>query len=181
MTPTKARALDAAIALLGTEGLRSLTHARVDERADLPKGSTSNYFRTRQALVTGVVARIVELEEAEIGATFAPPGSAAEFVDGLCTLFDHITRTNRTRTTARLVLFMEASHDAQLREVLSRARTGMARSVVATMASLGARDPEVAAAALVACFEGLLLHRIARHDDTDPRPVFDQVVRGALT
>jgi DNA-binding transcriptional regulator YbjK len=181
MTPTKARALDAAIELLGTEGLRSLTHARVDERADLPKGSTSNYFRTRQALVSGVVGRIVELEEAEIGTTFAPPGSAAEFVDGLCTLFHHLTRTSRTQTTARLVLFMEASHDADLREVLSRARTGMARSVVATMASLGARDPEVAAAAVVACFEGLLLHRIARHEDTDPRPVFAQVIRGALT
>lgn len=181
MTPTKARALDAAIELLGTEGLRSLTHARVDERADLPKGSTSNYFRTRQALVSGVVARIVELEEAEIGATFAPPGSAAELVDGVCALFDHLTRRNRTQTTARLVLFMEASHDAELREVLSRARTGMARSVVATMAALGARDPEVAAAAVVACFEGLLLHRVARHDDTDPRPVLDQVVRGVLT
>ncbi|MCK6211913.1 TetR family transcriptional regulator C-terminal domain-containing protein [Georgenia sp. EYE_87] len=181
MTPTKARALDAAIELLGTEGLRSLTHARVDERADLPKGSTSNYFRTRQALVSGVVARIVELEEAEIGATFAPPGSAAELVDGVCALFDHLTRRNRTQTTARLVLFMEASHDAELREVLSRARTGMARSVVATMATLGARDPEVAAAAVVACFEGLLLHRVARHDDTDPRPVLDQVVRGVLT
>ncbi|GAA4288584.1 TetR/AcrR family transcriptional regulator [Georgenia daeguensis] len=180
MTPTKARALDAAIELLGTEGLRSLTHARVDERAELPKGSTSNYFRTRQALVSGVVARIVELEEAEIGATFAPPGNAAEFLDGLCALFDHLTRTSRTQTTARLVLFMEASHDAELREVLSRARTGMARSVVATMASLGAKDPEVAAAAVVACFEGLLLHRVARHDDTDPRPVFTQVVTGVL-
>jgi DNA-binding transcriptional regulator YbjK len=35
--------------LLGTEGLRALTHARVDECAGIPKGSTSNYFRTRAA------------------------------------------------------------------------------------------------------------------------------------
>jgi hypothetical protein len=48
---TKVRALDAAIELLGTEGLRALTHVRVDLRAGLPKGSTSNYFRTRAALL----------------------------------------------------------------------------------------------------------------------------------
>ena len=47
---SKTRALDAAIDLLGTQGLRALAHTRVDERASLPKGSTSNYFRTRQAL-----------------------------------------------------------------------------------------------------------------------------------
>jgi AcrR family transcriptional regulator len=54
MTPTKVRVLEAAVELLGTEGLRSLTHARVDERAGLPKGSTSNYFRTRAQLLIGV-------------------------------------------------------------------------------------------------------------------------------
>lgn len=62
VTSTRTRALDAAIDLLGTEGLRALTHGRVDERAGIPKGSTSNYFRTRAALLSGVVARIVERE-----------------------------------------------------------------------------------------------------------------------
>jgi len=71
MTPTKTRALDAAIDLVGTHGLRALTHARVDERAELPKGSTSNYFRTRAALLSGVVDRIVEREMAEVGAAFS--------------------------------------------------------------------------------------------------------------
>jgi hypothetical protein len=32
----------------------------------------------------------------------------------------------------------------------------------------------------MACFEGLIPHRVARHDDTDPRPVFDLVARAAL-
>jgi DNA-binding transcriptional regulator YbjK len=45
VTPTKLRVLEAAVVLLGTEGLRALAHARVDEQAGLPKGSTSNYFR----------------------------------------------------------------------------------------------------------------------------------------
>jgi hypothetical protein len=42
---------DAAIGLLAAEGMRGLTHRTVDRAADLPKGSTSYYFRTRQALL----------------------------------------------------------------------------------------------------------------------------------
>jgi DNA-binding transcriptional regulator YbjK len=179
MTPTKTRALDAAIDLVGTHGLRALTHARVDERAELPKGSTSNYFRTRAALLSGVVDRIVEREMAEVGAAFSP-ASAADLVDALCGLFEYTTGANGTLTTARLVLFMEAAHNPALREAVSHGRAAMESSVVPVLARLGAPDPQAAAAAVMACAEGLILHRIVRHDDTDPRPAFDLVVRGAL-
>ena len=47
----------------------------------------------------------------------------------------------------------------------------MERSIVAVMARLGATDPYFAALALMACGEGIILHRIARHDTTDPRPL----------
>ncbi|UNX55533.1 TetR family transcriptional regulator [Georgenia sp. TF02-10] len=180
MTLTKARVLDAAIELLGTGGLRALTHARVDEQADLPRGSTSNYFRTRLALVTGVVDRIVELERPPVGTAFAPPASPEELVDSLCDLLDLLTGPRRTQTTARLVLFMEASHDPALRATVSAPREAMIGSVVVAMAALGATEPVTAAAAVVACFEGLLLHRIARHDPSDPRPVLETVVRARL-
>ncbi len=125
MTPTRTRALDAAIDLVGTEGLRSLTHARVDERADLPKGTTSNYFRTRAALLTGTVGAIVEREMSEVGVL--APTSADDLVDALCRLIDYTTVANRTVTAARLVLFLEAGHDPALREALARGRTAMER------------------------------------------------------
>jgi DNA-binding transcriptional regulator YbjK len=180
MTSTRARALDAAIDLVGTEGLRALTHVRVDERASLPKGSTSNYFRTRAALLSGVVDWIVEHEMPEVGPAFSP-ASAADVVDAMCGLFEHTTRANRTLTTARLALFMEASHDPTLREALSRGRAAMESSIVPALARLGAHDPQAAANAIAACFEGLILHRIARHDDTDPRPTFELIMRAALS
>jgi DNA-binding transcriptional regulator YbjK len=179
MTSTKARALDAAIDLVGTQGLRALTHVRVDDRAGLPKGSTSNYFRTRSALLSGVVDAIVERELSGVGAAFSP-ASAADLVDGMVGLFEYITRTNRVLTTARLVLFMEASHNPALREAVSRGRAAMESSVIPALARLGATDPQTAASAIMACSEGLILHRIARHDDTDPRPAFELVVRAAL-
>ena len=179
MTTSRDRALDAAIELLGTQGLKALTHRRIDQEARLPPGSTSNYFRTRDALLTGVADAIVEREMSGAGAAFAP-ASADEFLDALVALVDHITRDQRTVTTARLVLFMEASHDPTLREALWRGRAVIAAALEPTLRGLGARDPHASAGALMACSEGLILHRIARRDETDVRPVLELVVKAAL-
>jgi DNA-binding transcriptional regulator YbjK len=179
MSAIKSRVVDAAIDLVGTKGLRALTHARVDERAGLPKGSTSNYFRSHQALLSGVVDGIVDRELPSVGVAFSP-SSPDELISALCALFEYLTTVNRTVTTARLVLFMEASHNAALREALSRGRAAMEALGVVALARLGAREPHTAGVAIAACFEGLLLHRIARHDPTDPRPTFELVVRAAL-
>ncbi|MET1019783.1 MAG: TetR family transcriptional regulator [Microbacteriaceae bacterium] len=179
MKSTKARALDAAIDLLGTEGLRSLTHARVDERAALPKGSTSNYFRTRAALLSGVVEWILQQELPEVGA-MTEPVNTDQFVDQLTALIDYTTGPNRILTTARLTVFGEAAHNAEIRAAVSQGRVRLELGLTGVMAHLGAHDPLIAARAVMACAEGIVLHRIARHDDADARPIVDLVVRGAL-
>ena len=56
---------DAAIAVLAEHGARGLTHRAVDQAAGLPPGTTSNYARTRAALLTLVLTRIDELDTAE--------------------------------------------------------------------------------------------------------------------
>jgi DNA-binding transcriptional regulator YbjK len=179
MTPIRERALAAAIELLATGGLRALTHTRVDERAALPKGSTSNYFRTRDALLLGVADWILLQEIRPVHAAFTPR-SPADLVDAMCTLLEVTTQQNRDLTAARLVLFLEASHHAALREALTRGRATLEADIVSALGELGARDPYAAAGTIAACFEGLLLHRIARNDSSDPRPIFETVVRGAL-
>jgi DNA-binding transcriptional regulator YbjK len=183
MTPSpttpKGRALDAAIELLGTEGLRALTHARVDERASLPKGSTSNYFRTRAALLNGVSDWIVELEMRQVGPS-EPPLSVDALIDTTVAVIEYSTGPNRVVTTARLVLFMEASHNPVIEQGIKRGREVIESWLVPTVAELGARNPRTAAAAMMAYSEGTILHRIARHDDTDPRPGLELVARGAF-
>ena len=44
--------LGAAIDILCDDGVGGLTHRQVDSRAGVPAGTTSNYFRTRQALLS---------------------------------------------------------------------------------------------------------------------------------
>ncbi|PRY68836.1 TetR family transcriptional regulator [Glaciihabitans tibetensis] len=180
MASTKIRALDAGIELVGTEGLRALTHVRVDDRAALPRGSTSNWFRTRDALFSGVIDHIVDREMAAV--TARAPVTAAELVEQLAALVEFTTGENRTLTTARLALFMEASHNPTLRQSVAAGRAAMEASMHAVLQRLGVGESHrvAAAAAIMACAEGQILHRIARGDTSDPRPTFDVVVRGAL-
>jgi AcrR family transcriptional regulator len=178
-TTTRTRALDAAIDLIGTAGLRALTHARVDERAGLPKGSTSNHFRTRAALLCGVADRMTEQE---LGAFAHPaaPTSPDELVELLVGMLDYTTGANRTLTTARLVLFMEASHDHALRAVISRGHAAMRSWFGPMLAGVGIREPWAAADLLMSYADGLILNRIALGDDTDPRPALHRIVMAAL-
>ena len=68
MATIRERVLAAAIDLVGARGVRSLTHVRVDAAAGLPKGSTSNHFRTRAALIAGVIDAIATAERDELAA-----------------------------------------------------------------------------------------------------------------
>ncbi|MGY1604061.1 TetR/AcrR family transcriptional regulator [Geodermatophilus sp. SYSU D00815] len=179
MATTRSRVLDAAVDVLGDEGLRALTHARVDARAGLPRGSTSNHFRTRRALLSGVVEHLaaVQLQQAS-GALEVT--TADDLVDGLCALVERATGPDRALTTARYALFVEAGHDPDLREQLARGRAAVEAPLVVALAGLGAPDPRAAAAVVVPCLQGLLLRRIARLDESDPRPVVRRVVRAVL-
>ena len=56
----------------------------------------------------------------------------------------------------------------------------MEATAAPAFAELGAPHPRAASVAIAACVEGLTLHNIARHDDADPRPTLDLVVKAAL-
>jgi AcrR family transcriptional regulator len=48
--------LDAALDVLAEEGARGLTFRRLDERAEVPRGTASNYFASRDDLLTQFLA-----------------------------------------------------------------------------------------------------------------------------
>ena len=51
---------DAGLSILAGEGARGLTHRAVDRKAGVPTGTATNYFRTRDALISALVDRIGE-------------------------------------------------------------------------------------------------------------------------
>lgn len=179
MPPTKARALQAALELLGTGGIRALTHARVDSHAGLPRGSTSNHFRTRSALLVGAVEELGARDSAAVAGAL-PPDSAEGLLRGLGAQFRSATGADRQLSAARLALFVEGIGHPEVRDAVSRGRAGFERMVVPLLGRLGAADPEVAATALMSAYEGMLLYHLARGTGPDPEPVLELVLRAAL-
>jgi DNA-binding transcriptional regulator YbjK len=161
---------DAAISTLARDGMRGLTHRAVDRAAGLPEGSSSYYFRTRQALLQATVERLAELTSADMLSSAATPGDGAPELPGqgldalagiTAALIEGWLTTGRERQLARYELSLEATRRPELRQTL--VVTGAAiRAVVAELfAAAGVRQPRQRAADFAAFIDGLLFDQIA--------------------
>lgn len=177
MSRTRERALHAAVQVVAEGGMRALTHARVDALADLPPGSSSNFFRTRAALIAGLSDWIAEAERADFPAPdFA---DADHLIATLTDLIERQTTENAVRTRARLTLFLEA--DAEAAAPLRRQRARFEEWMASAAEHLGMPEPRAAARTLLACGNGLVMHRLTVDPGAPARPVVERAVRGCLT
>ncbi|BEL04507.1 hypothetical protein Q0Z83_026980 [Actinoplanes sichuanensis] len=162
LSATAVRVTDAALQVLGTGGLHALSHARVDATAGLPPGSTSNYFRTRAALVASAVARLRELDGAAWQATLAagPPHHPAQLADMYARFVDDATGAARTRTIARYVIFVQGVVQPELLESLNADRRLLVEWTAEALRSFDVPEATTAAETLLAAVEGLIMHRL---------------------
>jgi DNA-binding transcriptional regulator YbjK len=158
--------LDAAIAVLGTQGVRGLTHRAVDAAAGAPAGTTSNHFRTRDALFDGIVDRFAERERAALPGD--PPGSPAGLAEALATFAVTATTGRRDVTLARFALLVEAANRPHLQRKLGETAAGVTGWAVDWARAAGSRHPERDAALLGAQMDAMVLHQLAY-----PDPGFD--------
>lgn len=113
--------VDAAIEVLARDGARGLTFRAVDGRAEVPTGTTSNYFPRRDDLLDQVAERIhVRLRIDPAGVTASAPGDVLTAL--MQALFGRIVR-DRTGWLALLELRLEATR----RPALQAALTGTLR------------------------------------------------------
>jgi DNA-binding transcriptional regulator YbjK len=163
MSGKRERVLDAAIEVLGTRGLRGLTHRAVDEVAGIPQGSTSNYFRTRESLLEAVMHRLVERDREDWRSLAAvpQPASVDEFVDGMTAFVLSATGPDRIRTAARYALVVAAVAEPALAAPLGRARGELLTWATGLLAGLGAADPERECRILADFVDGMILHQLS--------------------
>jgi DNA-binding transcriptional regulator YbjK len=114
---------DAAIEVLANDGARGLTHRAVDAQAGEPPGTTSRYFRTREALMGAIVERVRALHFADLRR--APRGAVdvGELADHLAAMVHAAITTNRARHLAIADLFLEATRHPALRADMAATRT----------------------------------------------------------
>src|SRR5262249_8391975 len=114
----RAEIADAAIATLARGGMRGLTHRAVDRAAGLPEGSTSYYFRTRQALLQAVVDRMAALDVAD-AAALSKDVDLADLEDiaaAVASVVRHLATKGRSRMLARYEVATESVRRPELRQ-----------------------------------------------------------------
>ena len=130
--------LDAAIDILCDDGVGGLTHRQVDGRADLPAGTTSNYFRTRQALLEATAARTVDLHWQRVEALQSAIGPLSR--DALRALLIRMLDPNeqmRRFTLARFELFMESTRNEELRPLVKELQAAAVKSATLIIEAAG--------------------------------------------
>lgn len=162
--------LDAAIQVLGDRGIRALTHRAVDVEAGLGAGSTSNYFSTREALLSAVVERFAERERQnfEAVAITVAPTSPAELGRSLAAAIRESTGQHRALTLSRYALLVESANNLVLREQMAATGARVNAWSASWLRVVGSRDPERHVHVLGNYATGLVLHQLAM-----PDPNFD--------
>jgi DNA-binding transcriptional regulator YbjK len=170
MDTRRGELLDAAITVLGEGGIHALTHRTVDATAGLPTGSTSNYFRTRDALLNAVVERFAARERAawEDLARRMYPTTPHELAQVLVRAAKEATGELRALTLARYAILVEAGIHPSLRAQLSTTGAGVNAWFTQWLRVAGSTDPEHDGPIIMNHYTGLVLHELAI-----PDPAFD--------
>ncbi len=190
--PERRRQLaDAAIELLGTNGVHGVSHPKVDEHAGVPAGTTSFYFRTRKALLHAIATRLTELDVADLSLmTELADDESTEFsgTAGLARIVMYAaTEPWLTRAKARYELLLLASRDPELAATLNQSAEGfyaLARDVVAQWHPADSTpDPALIddqAIATLTFINGVMMTFVAGRPAIDSPERLDRLIQGVI-
>lgn len=172
----RAALVDAAIEVLAREGARGLTFRAVDTEAGVPVGTASNYFASRDELMTQAGARVYErLQPGE--AVIERQRTAARDVETYKVLMRELVgRVSGFRTgyLALLELRLESTRRPELRKILTeRVRADVDANLAYHEAS-GLPGDATAVKLLIATLNWLIVEQLTLPD------VFTDADRDAL-
>lgn len=153
---------DAGVRLIARSGAHGLTHLLVDAEAQLPRGSTSYYARTRRDLIALVVQRLSEGSQTDIDQLSVPDvltrEEAARVTTGILDRMAH----REDAQAARFTLLFELRHDDELRAELSDeapVRAPLIAQAENLLRAAGIPEPQTHAVTLVGLVDALLMYR----------------------
>ena len=165
---------DAAIHLVATRGLRGLTHRAVDTEAGLPPGSTSYYLRTRNALLTACVRRMLSRDVSTM------PLAGADPVELMVGMTVGLANDRPDDLVARYELSLEASRQPELRTAINEGGQELRAMLAQLLDGLGVPEPEAAAWPVAAMMDGLMYDRVAGAGATLSPEAFEAAVRRSV-
>lgn len=180
----RAEVIAAAIEVAGTLGVSGLTYRSVDAAANVPSGTTSNHFRTRDALLLGVIVEIEKLRRAFWRAlvTEINPTTVADLV-GIGTAYANgAVGVMSTRVRAYMALLMEGWSHPELREPLQRGRDAQIPRTLQLMRNVNPTTPQLHAEIFQDYLTGIIYQQLANPaPDFNPRPGIETLITVLLS
>jgi hypothetical protein len=168
-TPRARLVADTAITVLAEQGSRGLTHRAIDRAAGLPEGSTSNLFRTRDALLAATLRRQVE-REMEMYATMPAPESIADIDSAarwMAALIHAFTSADNSElVSARYELFLEGQRRPTFRKLLDEVRDNFILMVDELLGRLGLERGKRNSMAVLVTLDGLSANQVFHRTST---------------
>ncbi|WP_108249141.1 TetR/AcrR family transcriptional regulator [Planctomonas deserti] len=166
MPDRRTEILSTALGLVADQGLKGLTHRAVDAAAELPLGTTSNYFRSRAALVEAVLGRLedLDLELTQSARPDAAPATVDDIVAGLTAALLALAGEHAALSRARLSFSLDRP------DAVSAGHRRLTLGLEQGLQALGVPDAARRARAVADYGDGLLLHALTvrRDEPLDP-------------
>lgn len=177
----RAQILDAAIDILADTGVGGLTHRHIDQRLQLPEGTTSNYFRTRLALLEATAARTVELHWQRVELLQSAIGPMTR--DGVKTLLTQMLSPDepmRRFTLARFELFMEGTRRPELQPFLKELQAAAVKSATLIIESAGLTPTSEQMEELSRLLNGWAFSQLTIPGAQPPAGLVDRLLRAVI-
>jgi len=162
------RLLEAAVRVIGRGGIAAVDHRAVAAEADVPLGSTTYYFESKDDMVAQALEYVAEREAERIAAELES-GLLDEPTDvlpeRLADSLIEIWAGDRDVLLAQYELYLESARRADLRPAAERWDRAYRELLQRALTQLGADDPERQARLLCAGLDGLLLDHVATDGD----------------
>ncbi|MCP2167558.1 transcriptional regulator, TetR family [Goodfellowiella coeruleoviolacea] len=152
--------------MLARDGGRGLTHRAVDREANVPEGTTKNYFPTRESLLEATAARMADQHRVAVEQLHqsTPDSVSATQVSWLYPALLRRALTDPTQILAMFELYLEAVRRPRVRQALGRMAVANANSAVALHHTVGLPTTPREAGLLDAYFLGLAISLLALPD-----------------
>ena len=133
---------EAAIEVLANEGGRGLTHRAIDRAAQVPEGTTKNYYPNRSALFEAIAQHLAERHTAALEELCAqvPDDLRAEEVTALyAAMLRRMSGSARTQFLALFELHLEGVRNPEVRKMLGEISRANVDTAVRLHATVGKR------------------------------------------
>lgn len=171
---------DAAITVLAELGSHGLTHRAVDAAAAAPSGTTSRYFRTRQALLDGIVGRITGRLTERVNAYPVRPLEPADLENALVGILTLMASKDDRDSLALFELHLESTRDPRLRAVLTDALRARRDLLLRQCLAAGLHLDEADAMRLEMSVLGIVFTTLTTGNGENPEPAVRAAVRTLL-